>query len=152
MTSATLRTAYQSERLSTKFGQRMRVTLHIQRFFPEPYAQGSRNRSPLKISGATRAMKEYLATLNDTAFGAATEVQPKFVSAVRRLSDERALKGPAFFAYANNYLIDLRHGVIVAVEASRTVRQARVGAARTMLERTEKNLWLKPQRLAADTA
>jgi hypothetical protein len=29
---------------------------------------------------ASRAIKEYLATLNDAAFGAATEVQPKFVS------------------------------------------------------------------------
>jgi transposase len=29
---------------------------------------------------ASRAVKEYLATLNDAAFGAATEVQPKFVS------------------------------------------------------------------------
>jgi len=31
-------------------------------------------------AAATRAVKEYLATLNDAAFGAATEVQPKFVS------------------------------------------------------------------------
>ena len=31
-------------------------------------------------AAANRAVKEYLATLNDAAFGAATEVQPKFVS------------------------------------------------------------------------
>jgi len=31
-------------------------------------------------AAASRAVKEYLATLNDAAFGAATEVQPKFVS------------------------------------------------------------------------
>ena len=38
------------------------------------------------------------------------------------------------------------------VEASRAVRQAEVGAARTMLERTEERFGLKPQRLAGDTA
>ena len=38
------------------------------------------------------------------------------------------------------------------VEASRAVRQAEVGAARTMLERTEQRFGLKPQRLAADSA
>ena len=36
-------------------------------------------------------------------------------------------------AYANNYLIDTDHGVIVDVEATRAIRQAEVGAARTML-------------------
>jgi hypothetical protein len=47
-----------------------------------------------------------------------------------------ALKGPAFFAYADNYLIDVRFGVIVDVEASRAVRQAEVGAARTTSEQS----------------
>ena len=46
----------------------------------------------------------------------------------------------------------MRCGVIVDVEASRAVRQAEVGAARTMLERTEERFGLKPQRLAADSA
>jgi transposase len=104
-------------------------------------------------AAASRAVKEYLATLNDAAFGAASEVQPKFVSPSDPAAQwTGALKGPAFFAYADNYLIDVRHGVIVDVEASRAVRQAEVGAARTMLERTEERFGLKPQRLAADTA
>ena len=34
-----------------------------------------------------------------------------------------ALKGPAFFAYADSYLIDVRHGVIADVEASSTDRR-----------------------------
>jgi hypothetical protein len=38
------------------------------------------------------------------------------------------------FAYANNYLIDVKFGVIVDVEASRAIRQAEVGAAKTMIE------------------
>ena len=104
-------------------------------------------------AAASRAVKEYLATLNDAAFGAATEVQPKFVSPSDPAAQwNGALKGPAFFAYADNYLIDVQCGVIVDVEASRAVRQAEVGAARTMLERTEERFGLKPQRLAADSA
>src|SRR5215472_9062128 len=102
---------------------------------------------------ASRAVKEYLATLNDAAFGAATEVQPKFVSPSDPAAQwTGALKGPAFFAYADIYLIDVQEGVIVDVEASRAIRQAEVGAARTMIERTEKRFGLKPQRLAGDTA
>jgi hypothetical protein len=65
---------------------------------------------------------------------------------------DRSSQGPAFFAYADNYLIDVKFGVIVDVEASRAIRQAEVGAARTMIERTEERFGLKPERLAADTA
>ena len=51
-----------------------------------------------------------------------------------------------------NYLIDTDHGVIVDVEATRAIRQAEVGAARTMLDRTENRFGLKPAFLAADSA
>src|SRR5437868_12127681 len=76
---------------------------------------------------------------------------------VRPLSDPAAQwtgahKGPAFFAYSDNYLIDVKFGVIVDVEASRSIRQAEVGAAKTMIERTEKRFGLKPERLVGDTA
>jgi hypothetical protein len=60
--------------------------------------------------------------------------------------------GPAFFAYADNYLIDVKFGVILDVEASRAIRQAEVGAAKTMIDRTQACFGLKPGRLAADTA
>src|SRR5262245_21135865 len=63
-----------------------------------------------------------------------------------------AMRGPAFFAYADNYLIDVKFGIILDVEASRAIRQAEVGAAKTMIERTEERFDLKPERLAADTA
>jgi len=43
-------------------------------------------------------------------------------------------------------------GVIMDVEASRAIRQAEVGVAKTMIERTEARFGLKPERLAADTA
>src|SRR5918995_782088 len=102
---------------------------------------------------APRAVREYLATLDEAAWGAATEVEPKFVSPSDPAAQwTGAMHGPAFFAYADNYLIDLEAAVIVDVEASRAVRQAEVGAARTMLERTADRFGLKPERLAADSA
>jgi transposase len=109
-----------------------------------------RDRDPARSS---RAVKEYLATLDDTAWGAASDVVPKFVSPSDPAAQwTGAHKGPAFFAYADNYLIDVKFGIIVDVEASRAIRQAEVGAARTMIERTEERFGLKPERLAADTA
>src|ERR1700720_1064424 len=103
--------------------------------------------------GPRGAVREYLATLDDAAFGAASEVKPKFVSPSDPAAQwTGAMRGPAFFAYADNYLIDVKFGVIVDVEASRAIRQAEVGAARTMIDRTEERFGLKPARLAADTA
>jgi len=109
-----------------------------------------RDRDPKRSS---RAVKEYLATLDDTAWGAASDVVPKFVSPSDPAAQwTGAHKGPAFFAYSDNYLIDVKFGVIVDVEASRSIRQAEVGAAKTMIERTEKRFGLKPERLVGDTA
>src|SRR5712692_2038787 len=97
-----------------------------------------RDRDPARSS---RAVKEYLATLDDTAWGAASDVVPKFVSPSDPAAQwTGAHKGPAFFAYSDNYLIDVKFGVIVDVEAARAIRQAEVGAAKTMIERTEELL------------
>ncbi|HTT46361.1 MAG TPA: IS1182 family transposase [Pseudolabrys sp.] len=102
---------------------------------------------------ASRAVKEYLATLDDAAFGAASEVTPKFVSPSDPAAQwTGAMRGPAFFAYADNYLIDVKSGVIMDVEASRAIRQAEVGASKTMVERTQARFDIKPKWLAADTA
>src|SRR4029450_10700177 len=102
---------------------------------------------------ATRGIKEYFASLDDAAFGAASEVTPKFVSPSDPAAQwTGALRGPAFFAYSDNYLVDVKFGIIVDVEASRAIRQAEVGAAKTMIGRTEERFGLKPERLAADTA
>ena len=102
---------------------------------------------------ATRAVKEYLATLDNAAFGAASDVMPKFVSPSDPAAQwTGAMRGPAFFAYADNYLIDVKFGVIMDVEASRAIRQAEVGAGKTMVERTEERFNIKPKWLAADTA
>ena len=115
-----------------------------------PGKDWDKNRAPEK---ASRAVKEYLATLDDAAFGAASEVTPKFVSPSDPAAQwTGAMRGPAFFAYADNYLIDVKFGIIMDVEASRAIRQAEVGAAKTMIERTEERFDIKPKRLAADTA
>ena len=115
-----------------------------------PGAEWSKERA---TKDASRAVKEYLATLDDAAFGAASEVTPKFVSPSDPAAQwTGAMRGPAFFAYADNYLVDVKFGVIVDVEATRAIRQAEVDAAKTMIDRTEQRLGLKPQRLAADSA
>ena len=71
-------------------------------------------------AAAPRAVQEYLATLDDAAFGAASPVKPKFTSHSDPASQwTGARKGPAFFAYSVNYLIDTDNAVIVDVEATR---------------------------------
>ena len=105
------------------------------------------------MAATRRSVREYLDTLDEVAWGAASEVRPKFVSKSDPAAQwTGALKGHAFFAYAANYLIDLDHAVIVDVEASRAIRQAEVGAARTMINRVQDRFDLYPERLAADTA
>ncbi len=115
-----------------------------------PGSEWNKARDP---QGASRAVKDYLTTLDDAAFGAASDVTPKFVSPSDPAAQwTGAMRGPAFFAYADNYLIDVKYGIIMDVEASRAVRQAEVGAAKTMIERTEQRFDIKPIYLAADTA
>jgi transposase len=100
-----------------------------------------------------RAIDEYLAVLDDAAFGAATEVTPKFVSP----SDPAARwtgahGGQAFFAYSTNYLVDTENAIIVDVEATTAIRQAEVLAAKRMLERARDRFNLCPKRLLGDSA
>jgi transposase len=114
---------------------------------------GSQWSKELDAQEVTRASTEYLATLDDAAFGAASDVTPKFVSPSDPAAQwTGAMRGPAFFAYADNYLIDVKFGIIMDVEASRAIRQAEVGASRTMIERTEACFGIKPEWLAGDTA
>ena len=114
---------------------------------------GAEWKKPHDPATASRAVKEYLATLDAAAFGAANEVVPKFISPSDPAAQwTGAMRGPAFFAYADNYLVDVKLGVIVDVEAPRAIRQAEVCAAKTMIERTQERFDLKPEYLAADTA
>jgi transposase len=100
-----------------------------------------------------RAVEEYLAVLDDAAFGAASEVTPKFISP----SDPAARwtgahGGQAFFAYSTNYLIDVENAIIVDVEATTAIRQAEVLAAKRMIERSMERFDLYPARLLGDSA
>jgi transposase len=112
--------------------------------------EGAKGLAP-EVSG--RAVDEYLAALNDAAFGAATDVTPKFISPADPAARwTGAHGGQAFFAYAANYLVDLAHGIVVDVEATTAIRQAEVTAAKRMIERTMDRFDLYPARLAGDSA
>src|SRR6266852_2795499 len=118
---------------------------------------GDRNRvegsAGLPPEAAGRAVEEYLAALDDAAFGAASEVTPKFIApsdpATRWTAAHR---GPAFFAYSTNYLIDVDNAIIVDVEATTAIRQAEILAAKRMIERSLESFDLYPTRLIGDTA
>src|SRR6204780_963752 len=78
----------------------------------------------LSLEASSRAVKEYLAVLDDEAFGAATDVVPKFVSPADPAARwTGAHGGQAFFAYCTNYLIDVDNAIIVDVEATTAIRQ-----------------------------
>jgi hypothetical protein len=67
--------------------------------------EGSTGLAPEMTS---RAIDEYLAVLDDAAFGAASEVTPKFISPADPAARwTGAHGGPAFFAYSTNYLIGI---------------------------------------------
>lgn len=109
--------------------------------------------SALDPNDVPRAVKEYLDVLDDAAFGAASSVEPKFTSHSDPSSQwTAARKGPAFFSYSTNYLIDTDHSVIVDVEGTRSIRQAEVGSVRTMLDRIKVQHDIDPERLIADSA
>jgi transposase len=100
-----------------------------------------------------RAVEEYLDVLDDAAFGAATEVVPKFVSPADPAARwTGAHGGQAFFAYSTNYLIDVDNAIIVDVEATTAIRQAEVLAAKRMIERSIDRFDLDPARLLGDSA
>ena len=102
---------------------------------------------------AGRAVEEYLAVLDDAAFGAATEVTPKFIAPADPATRWTAAhRGPAFFAYSANYLIDTDNAIIVDVEATTAIRQAEVLAAKRMVERSLEGFNLYPAKLIGDTA
>jgi len=101
-----------------------------------------------------RAVQEYIATLDDAAFGAASDVPSKYLSpvdpAARWMRTNRS--GMAKYSYSVNYLIDCKTSVIMDVEGSGAIRQAEVNVTRDMIDRVEVTYNMKPKRLAADTA
>src|ERR1700757_3823941 len=118
-------------------------------------ADAHRRRSVAKVEDldptSSRAVAEYLTVLDDAAFGGSTPVEAKVISptdpAARYTASANSVAG---YAYSDNYLIDLKHAVIVDVEATTTIRQAEVAAAKTMLDRAAEQFDLTPPRLVAD--
>lgn len=95
---------------------------------------------------ASRPVREYLAALEQ-----ANSVPPKRISLTDPSATWTAAAGPAIFAYSTNYLIDLKAGMIVDVEASAVNKIAEVEATKTMINRVEEKFAIKPQRLVGDT-
>jgi transposase len=118
-----------------------------------------------------RAVAEYLASLdaeararaddtNGTDDGSAGEseqrIDRKPPKAISPSDPQSAWTAKAnkrvLFGYGLNYLIDVKHAVIVDVEATPARTYDEVSATKTMIERTERRFDMKPKRLAADTA
>src|ERR1041384_1135051 len=141
--------------LTIRHSQRTGMAVFARAIFSAEYLRrccSAASEKGLPSEAAGRAIEEYLAVLDDAAFGAATEVTPKFVSP----SDPAARwtgahGGQAFFAYSTNYLVDVENAIIVDVEATTAIRQAEVVAAKRMIERSIERFDLYPSRLLGDS-
>jgi transposase len=100
----------------------------------------------------TRAAAEFLASLDDEDPDADRK-PPKVISPVDPCSAWTAKANKRVqFGYGLNYLIDIENAVIVDVEPTPARTYDEVEATKTMLDRTQQRLALKPKRLLADTA
>lgn len=97
---------------------------------------------------ASRPVREYLAALEQAN---PVPPVPKRISLTDPASTWTAAAGPAIFAYSTNYLIDLKAGLIVDVEASAVNKMAEVEATKIMIDRVEEKFAIKPRRLVGDT-
>jgi len=96
----------------------------------------------------SRAVKEYLESLDEDT----TRTKPASISLTDPKARWTAARGKAQFAYSTNYVVDVKWGVIMDVEASPGNRIDEVDCTKTMLNRIESNYQLKPKRLMGDTA
>ena len=100
----------------------------------------------------TRAAAEFLASLDDEDPDADRK-PPKVISPVDPCSAWTAKANKRVqFGYGLNYMIDIENAVIVDVEPTPARTYDEVEATKTMLDRTQQRLALKPKRLLADTA
>lgn len=98
-------------------------------------------------NGPSRAVREYLKGLDREA------APPKEISLSDPASRLTAAVGrPAFFGWCTNYLIDVKHAVIMDVAATPALRTAEVNATKAMIEHVEGRFGIKPKRLIGDTA
>ena len=100
----------------------------------------------------SRAVAEFLGALDDKDTDANRKL-PKVISPVDPCSAWTAKANKRVqFGYGLNYLIDVENAIIVDVEATPARTYDEVAATKTMIERTDERLGLKPKRLIADTA
>lgn len=100
----------------------------------------------------TRAVVEFLSGLDDADPNADRKL-PKVISPTDPCSAWTAKANKRVqFGYGLNYMIDVEHAVIIDVEATPARTYDEVAATRTMVDRTQARLGLKPERLMADTA
>jgi transposase len=101
----------------------------------------------------TRAVREYLAALDEAAEPDPNRKPPKVISPSDPSSAWTAKANKRVqFGYGLNYLIDIDEAIIVDVEATPARTHDEVEATKMMIDRTEQCFDLKPKRLAADTA
>ena len=101
----------------------------------------------------TRAVREYLAGLEAENEPNPDRKPPKVISPSDPCSAWTAKASKRVqFGYGLNYLVDIENAVIVDVEPTPAPTYDEVESTKTMLDRTERRLNLKPKRLAADTA
>jgi len=99
---------------------------------------------------ASRAVREYLEGLE--AAGRPESARSNISVTDPAAEWTCAPGGPAFFAYSTNYLVDVRAGVIVDVEATSAHRPEETEATKTMLDRVQERFGIKPAHLIGDTA
>lgn len=98
----------------------------------------------------SRAVREYLEKLEQEGQVGAP---PKNISLTDPAARWTAAPGcPAFFAYSTNYLVDVHAGVIMDVQATAAHRTEETEATKTMIDRVEDRLGVKPCYLIGDTA
>jgi len=96
---------------------------------------------------STRPVREYLAALDDEGKAA------KRISTTDPAARWTAAPGgPAFFAYSDNVLADVKAGIIMDVEATPALRSDEVQSTKVMVDRVEARFEIKPKRLMGDTA
>ena len=103
-----------------------------------------------QATSLTRPIREYLEALDAAE---EPETPRKNVSLTDPAARWTAAPGgPAFYAYSTNYLIDVKAGVIVDVEATPAFRTDEANSTKTMVDRVEQRFDLKPEKLIGDTA
>src|SRR6201997_2820175 len=123
----------------------------------EANASRSHGKAPGEIDWSlperqTRAAAEFLGGLEDEDPDANRKL-PKAISPSDPCSAWTAKANKRVqFGYGLNYMVDIENAVIVDVEPTPARTYHEVESTKTMLDRTERRLNLKPKRLAADTA